>query len=60
MTFQHYDLALAEAAQIERFWQDPEEFDGYEYVPMDDEQFEELIDEYFEFINEQQCVPIHL
>ena len=33
MTFQHYDLALAEAAEIQRFWQDPEEFDEYEYVP---------------------------
>lgn len=49
MTFQHYDLALAEAVEIERSWQDPEEFDGYEYVPMDDEQFEELIDEYLEY-----------
>lgn len=33
MTFQHYDLALAEAAEFERFWQDPEEFEDYEHVP---------------------------
>ena len=33
MTFRHYDLALAEAAEFERFWQDPEEFEEYEYVP---------------------------
>ena len=51
MTFQHYDLALAEASQNERFWQDPEEFDGYDYVPMDDEQFDELINDYLEFSN---------
>lgn len=53
IAFHHYDSALAEAADIERFWQDPEQFEDYEYVPTDipDEQFEELIDEYFEFIN---------
>lgn len=53
IAFHHYDSAKAEAAEIERFWQDPEQFEDYEYVPTDipDEQFEELIDEYFEFIN---------
>ena len=53
MTFQHYDLALAEASQNERFWQDPEQFEDYEYVPTDisDEQFDELINEYLEFSN---------
>ena len=33
MTFQHYDLALAEAAEFERSWQDPEEFEDYDFVP---------------------------
>ncbi len=53
MAFIYYDLALAEASQNERFWQDPEQFEEYEYVPTDisDEQFEELINEYLEFSN---------
>ena len=53
MRFIDYDLALAEASQNERFWQDPEQFEDYEYVPTDmtDEQFEELIDDFFKFIN---------
>ena len=37
-TFEDYDLALAEAAKVNRYWRDPEEFDqyeGYEYVPIE-------------------------